>query len=273
MSNKAFAIKNTEKELADLEARIAEEEAKLNPEVKEPEEPKLKPEEETFKKRYSDLRSFAAKKENELKEALAEKDRQIAELSGKQMKFPKTQAEVEAWATKYPDVYDLVVTIARQNAVEVTKGLDDRVKAQDERDLNYLRQKAYDELLDEHEDFEVLRDSEEFQAWLETQPTYIYNALYENETDSKAAIRAIDLYKADLGISKKASKKASEETKDFAKSVTPSKSSGSPGGDNTLKWTESKVAATPWREQEKYQDEIFKAMENPAFFDLTGGAR
>jgi hypothetical protein len=271
MSNKSFAIKDTEKELQDLEARIAEEEAKLNPVEPEPEEQKLKPEEETFKKRYSDLRSFAAKKENELKEALAAKDRQIAELSGKQMKLPKTEEEVSAWAAKYPDVYDLVVTIAKTNAIEVTKGLDEKVKAQDERDLNYLRQKAYDELLDAHSDFEVLRDSEEFQSWLEAQPTYIYNALYENETDSKAAIRAIDLYKADTGISKKAKKP--EENKEYAKSVTPSKSSDRPAGDTTLKWTESKVAQTPWREQERYIEEIEKAMENPAFYDLSGGAR
>lgn len=270
--SKNFSIKNTEKELQDLEARIAEEEAKLLPKEPEEEEPKLKPEEETFKKRYSDLRSFAAKKENELKEALAAKDRQIAELSGTQMKFPKTQEEVTAWASKYPDVYDLVVTIAKQNAIEVTKGIDERVKAQDERDLTYLRQKAYDELVDAHKDFETLRDSEEFQAWVEAQPTYIYNALYENETDSRAAIRAVDLYKADIGVSKE-KKTPKNEEKELAKNPAPGRSASEPLGNSELKWTESKVAALPWRDQEKYIEEIEKAMENPAFYDLSGGAR
>lgn len=267
---KTFSIKNTEKELEDLERRIAEEEAKLAPKAPEEEEPKLKPEEESFKKRYSDLRSFAAKKENELKAALAEKDRQIAELSGNQMKFPKSPEEVSAWAQKYPDVYDLVVTIAKQNALEVTKGLDERVAAADKRDEEAFQREAQAKLVAAHPDFFELKDTEDFQAWVESQPTFVYNILNES-WDADAAIRVVDLYKVDAGISKKKAPKTEE--KEFAKNPVPSRSASEPLGNSELKYTESKVAQMPWREQEKNIAEIEKCMENPAFYDLSGGAR
>lgn len=269
--SKNFSIKNTEKELEDLEAAIKAEEEKLNPPL-EPAEPKpVSNTERVYEKRYADLRSFSAKKENEFKALIAEKERQIAELSGTQMQFPKTETEVSEWAAKYPDVYDLVVTIAKKNAIEVTKGLDDRVKAQDERDLQYARQLAFDQLIEKHPDFLELKETDDFVSWLEAQPTYIYNALYENETDAQAAIRAIDLYKADRGVTK-VEKKVSQ--KEFATNPAPGRSNAvSPGNGGELKYTESKVASMPWREQEKNIAEIEKCMENPAFYDLSGGAR
>jgi hypothetical protein len=270
--SKGFAIKNTEQELADLEAAIKAEEEKNNPAPVVPDEPVPATQtEKVYEKRYSDLRSFAAKKENELRAALAEKERQIQELSGSQMKFPKSPEEVSAWAQKYPDVYDLVVTIAKQNAIEVTKGLDEKVKAQDERDYAYVKKLAVDQLTAAHPDFWELKDTDDFTAWLETQPLYIYNALYENETDALSAIRAVDLYKADKNIGKKTQKK--EETKEFAENPVRGRGTSEPLGNTELKYTESKVAAMPWREQEKNIAEIEKCMANPAFYDLSGGAR
>ncbi len=274
MSNKGFAIKDTEKELEALEAAIKAEEEKLNPPAPKPEEEKAKgPEEETFKKRYSDLRSFAQKKENELKTRIEALERQLSESTDKTMKFPTTDADLDEWAKKYPDVYNRVVTIAKKSAIEVTAGLDEKVKAADKRDYDYIVQVAKDELTKAHPDFWELKDTEEFNAWLDVQPLYIYNALYENETDSLQAIRAVDLYKSDAGITKKV-KKEEVDLKEFATQPVRGKSGAEkPAGETQLKYTESKVASMPWREQEKNIAEIEKCMENPAFYDISGGAR
>jgi hypothetical protein len=270
--SKGFSIKDTDAELKALEDAIKAEEERLNPPAAPVEPPPANKDEEVYKKRYSDLRSFAAKKENELKAELEAVRRQLNAATNKEMQFPKTEEEVNDWATKYPDVYDLVVTIAKKNAIEVTKGLDERVKAQDERDLNYLRQLAFDELIKAHPDFVELKETDEFVAWLDAQPTYIYNALYENETDAKQAIRAIDLYKADKGLTKQ--RKPDTTNRENASNPLPGRGqSVTPNDGDILKWTESKVAKTPWREQEKHIAEIEECMKNPAFFDLSGGAR
>lgn len=272
--SKQFSIRNAN-DIEALEQAIKDEEARLSPpdESKPEDEPANSPQEEMWKKRYSDHRSFTAKKENEWKAREADLLKQIAAATQKEISFPKSEEEVSEWAQKYPDVYELIVTIAKKNAIEVTKGLDERVKAQDERDLQYARQVAYDALITAHEDFPDLRETEDFVQWLEAQPTYIYNALYENETDAKAAIRAIDLYKADRGIS--ASKKK-PDTSNKENATNPVQGRGNaitPGNGSELKYTESKVANMPWREQERNIAEIEKCMENPAFYDLSGGAR
>lgn len=267
---KNFSFANPNNDLDELEKRIKEEEAKLLAPV-EPEEPKAKtPEEETFKKRYGDLRSFSQKKEAELKSRIDALEKQLSAAAQSQMKFPKSEEEVNEWATKYPDVYDLVVTIARKNAIEVTKDLDERVAAQNQREIEADQKAAQHKLLTAHPDFFDLKDTEEFQAWVEAQPTFVYNTLYES-WDADAAIRVIDLYKQDSG--KKAPPKK-EDNKNFATNPVPGRSGASqPGGDGELKFTESKVAKMPWREQEAHIEEIEKCMQNPAFYDLSGGAR
>ncbi len=45
-------------------------------------------------KRYSDLRSYSAKKENELKAKITSLETQLRDAAQKQIKFPKTEEEV-----------------------------------------------------------------------------------------------------------------------------------------------------------------------------------
>lgn len=236
-------------------------------EPKEPSDENLSPEEITYKKRYGDLRSFSAKRENELKEKLAEAEKK---LNKKAPALPKTPEEVNEWKDKYPDVYDLIVTIAKQNALEVNSDVDKRLNEINEREHNYAKQVAYNQLLDAHPDFPEIAPSEEFIAWVEAQPTYIYNALYENETDARAAIRAIDLYKADKN---KGKPKKKDDAREAAQSTPKGAGASNPGTGNEPEFTESRIAKMTWREQEANMEAIEKAMLNPAFFDLSGAAR
>ena len=77
-------------------------------------------EEETFKKRYGDLRRHNQKIIAEKDAQLAEMQKQLATATKKQIKFPKTEQEVAEWATKYPDVAKIIDTIAQKR---VTEGL------------------------------------------------------------------------------------------------------------------------------------------------------
>jgi hypothetical protein len=48
------------------------------------------------------------------------------------MRLPKSDEDIEAWATKYPDVAAIVETIAIKKAREQSAGLEERVKEIDE---------------------------------------------------------------------------------------------------------------------------------------------
>ena len=129
------------------------------------------------------------------------------------------------------------------------------------------------QLLQIHPDFEEIRDNPDFHAWAEEQPQYIQAALYENEDDPRAAARAIDLYKADMGIAKK---KKKTSAKDAAKAVTTKGSTTTI--DSTLSDAdtilESDVAKMSALEYEKNEDIIHKAIKSGKFvYDVSGAAR
>jgi hypothetical protein len=68
------------------------------------------------------------------------------------------------------------------------------------------------------------RDSDDFHNWAEEQPKWVQDALYDNDNDARSAARAIDLYKADMGISTKKSR----SDRDAAKSVSTKNSRSKP---------------------------------------------
>ena len=62
------------------------------------------------------------------------------------------------------------------------------------------RNRAENEIREAHKDFDKLRDSDEFHNWVEEQPKWVQNALYENADDAASVVRVIDLYKVDKGL-------------------------------------------------------------------------
>ena len=67
-------------------------------------------------------------------------------------------------------------------------------------------QSAYKVLLAAHPDFNDIRNNEKFLFWLDEQPQSISEGITKNNTDSKWAIRVLDLYKADTGLKTKSNK-------------------------------------------------------------------
>ena len=152
-----------EKELAELVEQNKQQatESQTIPE----QEPEVTGEEKTFKKRYGDLRRHMQEKDKEVQGQLDELKRQLSEATQKEIKLPKSEDDIEAWATKYPDVAAIVETIAIKKAREQSDAIAERVKALDEMQQNVTREKAEAELLKLHPDFNEIKDEDSFHEW------------------------------------------------------------------------------------------------------------
>ena len=230
------------------------------------------PEDESFKKRYGDLRRHMQKTTEAKDKELSDLKKQLSAATKKEMKLPKTDEEIDAWASEYPDVAKIVETIAMKKAVEQNKDIEERLNSLSERERLTSRERAEMELLQIHPDFTEIRDNPEFHDWAEEQPDYIQKALYENEDDPRAAARAIDLYKADMGLKtpkKKTSKKDAARAVNVKSSTTPD--NNATGSNNIL---ESEVAKMTSQEYSANEDAISKAIRSGNFvYDVSGAAR
>ena len=228
-------------------------------------------EERSFKKRYGDLRRHSQQQQTQLQKQIDELKQQLEQSTSNQIKLPKSEEELSEWARQYPDVAKIVETIAIKKAKEQTEALDQRLKSLDEREALTAKEKAEEELLRMHPDFDEIRDDDEFHNWVDEQPKWVQQALYENDTDARAAARAIDLYKAD----KKIATKKSTSNKDAAQSINTRGGRSAPSGeDKDGVIYESQVAKMSSQQYEQYQEEIGKAIKSGKFvYDLSGNAR
>ena len=240
------------------------------PKEEDDEEP-TSAEEKSFKKRYGDLRRYSQKQLDEMQKKVDELTSQLNSATKQQMRLPKTQEEIDAWAKQYPDVYKLVKTIAIQQAKEQTTGIEERLKKIDEMERSAAREKAEAELMRLHPDFDDIRDQDEFHEWVEDQPAWVQQALYENDNDARAAARAIDLYKADKGIK---TKKTSGD-REAASAISTRRTRSTPNGDGTEGLIyESQVAKMSMPEYEKNAQAISDAIKAGKFvYDMSGAAR
>ena len=228
-------------------------------------------EERSYKKRYADLRRGSQKAKEDLEDRINKLESQLKQSTEQEMRLPKSDEDIDAWANKYPDVAAIVETIAIKKAREQQAGLEDKVKEIDAMRETASRERAEVELLKVHPDFGEIRDSDDFHNWAEEQPKWVQDALYENDNDARSASRAIDLYKADMNIS---TKKPSN-SKDAAKSVNTRNSRTKPDAtSNNNKMSESTVNKMSSKEYEKHQDEIMEAIRGGNFiYDISGSAR
>ena len=228
-------------------------------------------EEKTFKKRYSDLRRHQQQQAEEFKKEIEALKSQLNQATKKEMKLPKSDADIEQWAADYPDVAAIVETIAMKKAREQSSALEERVKVVDEMQYTAKKEKAEAELMRLHPDFNDIRDSDEFHDWAEDQPKWVQDALYDNDNDARSAARAIDLYKADMGIATK----KSAISKDAAKYVSTKNTRSRPQENEASSYLrESQVQKMSPQQYEKMSDEIMEAIRSGKFiYDVSGSAR
>mgnify|MGYP003113084242 FL=1 len=251
-----------------LQEQKAEEEDKVETES-------LAPEEKTFKKRYGDLRRHSQQKEEQLKEQIRALETQLSTATKEAIQLPKSDEEISEWSEKYPDVAKIVESIATKKAQELDSTIEKRLELIAEREADANRKRAEAELLQLHPDFDDIRNDEEFHGWVQEQPTWVQQALYENENDARSAARAIDLYKVDRNI---ADKKESVQKADKAAAQAVSSRGQSTVADTkeaqSNQWRESDVAKMRPQEFAKNEEAIMQAIQSGNFiYDVSRGGQ
>ncbi len=253
--------------------RLEEERASVVQEQKDAEADKaenesLDPEEKTFKKRYGDLRRHTQQKEQDLKDKIRQLEGQVSTATKEAIKLPKSDDELAAWTKEYPDVAKVIETIATKKALELDKTMEDRLKAIAEAEEEAKIKTAEAKLIQLHPDFEDIRKSEDFHAWVHVQPTWIKDSLYENATDAQAAARAIDLYKLDTKISDK-KKESSDKGAATLVSAKGTSNVAKTKTSQSNQWRESQVAKMKGAEYERHAAAIDEAIQSGNFiYDL-----
>lgn len=266
-------IEEEEKELEELQGKLQEgdiekESTKEEQTDTEDEEKTLSREEKSFKKRYGDLRRHLGDKETEWKDKFESLEKR---LDQENIVPPKSDEDIEQWSRKYPDVAGIVETIAAKKAQEMFSKAESRLQKLDEEKEEVLRGKAEDTIRKAHSDFNKLRESDSFHDWVDEQPKWVQNALYENADDADSVIRVIDLYKVDNGLTKS---DYAAKRKAAAQGVKKGSKTQVDAEDVTGSIKESDVSKMSMQEFEEQQDTINKAMRSGKFiYDLSGNAR
>ena len=264
-------LKKDEEELAQL-IKEQKGEGENTEEKAESEAEPTSAEERTFKKRYGDLRRHTQEKEQQFQKQLDDLKEQLGKATKKEMKLPKSDEDIEAWASEYPDVAKIVETIAMKKAAEQSKHLEERVKKIDELQAGAVKDKAEAQLLNLHPDFDEIRESDDFHTWAEEQPKWVQDALYENDNDARSAARAIDLYKGDRGIGKETKTKNDKSAATAVNTKSTRTNIDATGNSNKIR--ESTVQKMSSKEYEAKSESIMDAIRSGNFiYDVSGNAR
>ena len=271
MTNKE-RIKKDEEELKQLmeeqgkpkeEEKVEEKTEEVKPEVE------LSDEEKSFKTRYGDMRRHLAAKEKEYNAKIKELEDKLGET--KKLVPPKSDEDLQAWVDKYPDVAGMVETIADKRAKQMFDKANIQLEELNKAKEEATRSRAENEIRKAHSDFDDLRDSDEFHNWVEEQPKWVQNALYENTDDAASVIRVIDLYKVDNGLTRSDKK---NKTKAAASLVDRGSKAKVDPSESSNKIKESDIAKMSDAEYAKNADKINEAHRSgKIIYDLSGNAR
>jgi hypothetical protein len=225
-------------------------------ETAQPEKPYKRP---NYKKRYDDLKKHYDSKLSEFKQREQELIDQARE--GKvEYTPPKSEEELAEFKKKYPDVYDVVETVANMQSESRAKGLEEKIKLLQQREQELLALDAEKELKANHPDFDDIRNSDDFHTWAKSQPQSIQDWIYNNSSDPSAASRALDLFKADMGLVNKKSRSSSPKRKASAADLVSAKTTSVEPSQAKV-WTEKEILALSPAEFDKLERDIDKAWE------------
>ena len=225
-----------------------------------PEETEESPQKATnYKKRYDDLKKHYdnkiadfKQKEQELTAAAIERQPAYAP--------PKSTEELNEFREQYPDLYETVETVAHQQSEQQMQAMQQKMSVLEQREINIQRREAEETLKSRHPDFEDIRGDDNFHNWAQEQPEAIQSWIYENPDNVSLAVKAIDLYKMETGITTKPKAKGQRSqpkssAADFVSTKTTSVDTKEP-----RIWSEREIAALSMNQFDKYESEIDDAI-------------
>lgn len=215
------------------------------------EDPAESPEDRSWKKRYSDSRSY----QNTLTDRIRSLETQLQAAQKQEIKIPSSKEELGAFAQKYPDVYRHIRSIAMTELLQERENIVQETKVVTENLEKIQKEFGIKKILQAHPDFEELNMSEAFHEWGHAQPKQIQDWLYEND-DPALCIKALDLFKAETNFKQK--KQPTPRGADTV--VKPRSVSEVPTEVNGKKvWKTSEIRKMHPKQYEKYETEIENA--------------
>jgi len=211
-----------------------------------------------YKKRYDDLKKHYDSKLNEFK---SREEELLNQVQQPEYIAPKSEEELEQFKNDYPDVYEVVETVAHLQSESKAKVLEERLSKLQEREQQLVRQDSEKRLVEKHPDFEDIRNSDDFHIWAKEQPESIQNWIYSNVDDADLASRALDLFKKDFGIEPTKTKSNSKPTKQSAADMVSTKTTTVEPKQEKV-WSEREIAAMSMAEFDKYEKDISDAMQD-----------
>ena len=213
-----------------------------------------------YKKRYDDLKKHYDSKLNEFKS----REQELLEEATKnrtEYKTPKSAEELEQFKNEYPDVYEVVETVAHLQSESKAKVLEERLSQLQQREQEISQRDALKRLAEKHPDFEDIKNSDTFQDWTKEQPASIQQWITGNTDDADLASRALDLFKKDFGIESSEKKKSSSKpTRQSAADMVSTKTTSVEPRQEKI-WSEREIAALSMADFDKYEKEISDAMQ------------
>jgi len=209
-----------------------------------------------YKKRYDDLKKHYDNKLNEFKSREEELINQVTP----EYTAPKTPEELEEFKNSYPDVYEVVETVAHLQSESKAKVLEERLSKLQEREQQIVQQESEKRLMENHPDFDDIRNSDDFHEWAKEQPEAIQDWIYKNANDADLASRAIDLFKRDIGLNTPKKKRSSSKKTNSAADMVSTKTTSVEPTQEKI-WSEKEIAAMSIAEFDKYESEISDAMQ------------
>ena len=215
-----------------------------------------------YKKRYDDLKTHYDSRLNEFK-AREQELIQEAVSNRPEYKAPKSAEELEKFKNEYPDVYEVVESVAHMQSENQVAELQTRLDAMQGRETEILKREAEKDLRETHPDFDEIRNSDEFHEWANLQPESIKDWIFNNPNDATLASRALDLFKKDIGLDVQQvtqPKSNSKQTKQSAADMISTRTT-SVEPNQQREWSEREIAALSMAEFDKYESEISTAMQ------------
>ena len=205
-----------------------------------------------FKKRYDDLKRHYDSTITKHKGEVSTLKKQLEDTD---IVPPKSAQELETWKLKYPDVYDIIKSVAITESKEQAKSVETKLETLEQAQSQLSKEKAELELLKLHPDFKDIRSTDDFHEWAKNQDQTIQSWLYDNTSNYTLCARAIDLYKMDKGFS--SSKKSNKDVKKEAAKVvtTTKKDTGKNIGEKKI-WSVSEIAKLRPQQYSKLEKEI-----------------
>ena len=225
-----------------------------------PEEEQAQPQKRAnYKKRYDDLKRHYDQRVSEFKQR-EEELQAMARSSQPSYEPPKTEEELEAFKQEYPDLYSTVESVAHMQSQRQVADLEAQLQSIRQRESEVMRKEAETTLKERHPDYEDLRGSDEFHAWAKEQPEQIQEWIYNNPNNVTLAVKAIDLYKMEKGITQTKSQSRSLPQVGSAADMVSTKTTSIDAKQPKI-WTEREIAAMSLDQFDRYEDEIKLAME------------